>query len=91
MAIDLSIVFNDLNIKTKMGESYSNLGSSGFTLKKDTLDKLYNFQSHLENLNDTTNLATVDLILEYIEVHDKSLSESTKQTLNDIAQKTNFK
>lgn len=91
MALDLSVVFNDLNIKTKMGDSYSNYGIAGSTLKKSTLDTLYNLQAHLENLNDIANLCTVDLIIEYIEVHDKSLSGDIKQILNDIAQKTNFK
>jgi hypothetical protein len=91
MAIDLSVVFNDLNIKTKMGESYNKLSLNGDTLKKSTLDKLYNLQAHLENLNDITNVSTIDLVIEYIEVHDKSLSEDTKNILNEIALKTKFK
>jgi hypothetical protein len=91
MAIDLSVVFNDLNIKTKMGESYTKLAPNGHNLKSVVLDKLYNLQAHLENLNDTINVTTVDTIIEYIEVHDKSLSEDTKQLLNHISQKTNFK
>jgi len=91
MAIDLSVVFNDLNIKTKMGESYNKLSTNGDTLKKSTLDKLYNLQAHLENLNDITNVSTIDLVIEYIEVHDKSLSEDTKNILNEIALKTKFK
>jgi len=91
MAIDLSVVFNDLNIKTKMGESYNKLSPNGDTLKKSTLDKLYNLQAHLENLNDITNVSTIDLVIEYIEIHDKSLSEDTKNILNEIALKTKFK
>jgi hypothetical protein len=91
MAIDLSVVFNDLNIKTKMGESYTKLAPNGYNLKSAVLDKLYNLQAHLENLNDTINVATVDIIIEYIEVHDKSLSDETKQILNDISKKSNFK
>lgn len=91
MAIDLSVVFNDLNIKTKMGESYSKLAPNGLILKNAILDKLYNLQAHLENSNDITNVAIVDIIIEYIEVYDRSLSEDTKQILNEISKKTNFK
>lgn len=86
MALDLSGVFNSLAIKNSMGSGYSSTED-----KTLVLQKLYNLQAHLENINDISNLATVDTIIDYIENFDKSLTVDLKKILNDISQKTNFK
>jgi len=86
MALDLSGVFNSLAIKNSMGSSYSSTEDKALVLQK-----LYNLQAHLENLNDISNLAVVDTIIDYIENFDKSLTVEVKKILNEISQKTNFK
>lgn len=86
MALDLSGVFNSLAIKNSMGSSYSSEED-----KLRVLQKLYNLQAHLENINDISNLEVVDTIINYIENFDKSLTVEVKKILNDISQKSNFK
>lgn len=86
MALDLSGVFNSLAIKNSMGSSYSSTEDKALVLQK-----LYNLQAHLENINDISNLEIVDTIIDYIENFDKSLTVEVKKILNDISQKTNFK
>ena len=59
--------------------------------KQEVLDKLYNLQAKLENKNIVFDLKIVDDIITYIEDFDKSLSQETKEILNSIALKVNFK
>ena len=85
-SIDLSGIMGPIAIKNSMGDKYA------FNKDKlEVLDKLYNLQSKLENKNIIEDLKTVDAIITYIEDFDKSLSSETKEILNSIALKVNFK
>lgn len=85
-SIDLSGIMGPIAIKNSMGDKYVSNKD-----KLEVLDKLYNLQSKLENKNIIEDLKTVDAIITYIEDFDKSLSSETKEILNSIALKVNFK
>jgi hypothetical protein len=84
--LDISSIFNDLNIKNEMAGPY--LTSQE---KDQVLDRLYNLQARLENMNSYENLAIVDSVINFVENYDKSLSEHTKKILNDILQQISKK
>lgn len=85
--IDLSGIMGPIAIKNGMGDKYTSNKD-----KQEVLDKLYNLQAKLENYHVPPNdLKIVDDIITYIEDFDKSLSQETKEILNSIALKVNFK
>jgi hypothetical protein len=84
--LDISSIFNDLNIKSEMAGPY--LTSQE---KNQVLDRLYNLQARLENMNSYENLAIVDSVINFVENYDRSLSEHTKKILNDILQQISKK
>lgn len=84
--IDLSGIMGPIAIKNGMGDKYTSSKD-----KQEVLDKLYNLQAKLENKNIVFDLKIVDDIITYIEDFDKSLSQETKEILNSIALKVNFK
>ena len=84
--IDLSGIMGPIAIKNGMGNKYTSNKD-----KQEVLDKLYNLQAKLENKNIVFDLKIVDDIITYIEDFDKSLSQETKEILNSIALKVNFK
>lgn len=84
--IDLSGIMGPIAIKNGMGDKYTSNKD-----KQEVLDKLYNLQANLENKNSVFDLKIVDDIITYIEDFDKSLSQETKEILNSIALKVNFK
>ena len=84
--LDISSIFNDLNIKNEMTGPY--LTSQE---KDQVLDRLYNLQARLENMNSYENLAIVDSVINFVENYDRSLSEHTKKILNDILQQISKK
>jgi hypothetical protein len=84
--IDLSGIMGPIAIKNGMGDKYTSNKD-----KQEVLDKLYNLQAKLENKNIVFDLKIVDDIITYIEDFDKSLSQETKEILNSIALKVNFK
>ena len=84
--IDLSGIMGPIAIKNGMGDKYTSNKD-----KQEVLDKLYNLQAKLENKNIVFDLKIVDVIITFIEDFDKSLSPETKEILNSIALKVNFK
>ena len=84
--IDLSGIMGPIAIKNGMGDKYTSNKD-----KQEVLNKLYNLQAKLENKNIVFDLKIVDDIITYIEDFDKSLSQETKEILNSIALKVNFK
>ena len=84
--VDLSGIMGPIAIKNGMGDKYTSNKD-----KQEVLDKLYNLQAKLENKNIVFDLKIVDDIITYIEDFDKSLSQETKEILNSIALKVNFK